>query len=187
MIVLDANILIRAVLGRRVRQLVETYALQGVRFLVPDVAFDDAQKYLPPLLKKRGKRTDDVSASLDYLRELIEPIDHDLYVEFETEARERLQGRDENDWPILASALGLACPIWTEDADFFGTGVPVWTTNRIEIFLKSLIKTSKIRAVEVHDCRLSSSTPWGQSKDHSRRWCHTRTRSSLGPERHDNK
>ena len=39
MIVLDANILIRAVLGRRVRELIESYARQGVRFLTPDVAF----------------------------------------------------------------------------------------------------------------------------------------------------
>jgi predicted nucleic acid-binding protein len=140
MIVLDANILIRAILGRRVRQLIETYAPQGVRFLAPDVAFDDAQKYLPPLLKKRGKHSADLSTSLDYLRQLIEPIDRDLYGEFEIEARERLRGRDEDDWPLLASALGLSCAIWTEDADFFGTGVAVWTTNRIEIFLKSLIK-----------------------------------------------
>jgi predicted nucleic acid-binding protein len=44
---------------------------------------------------------------------------------------------DESDWPVLATALGLACAIWTEDADFFGTGIAVWTTNRIEIFLKS--------------------------------------------------
>lgn len=62
MIVLDANILIRAVLGRRVRQLVETYAAQGVRFFAPDVAFEDAQKYLPLLLKKHGKSDADVSA-----------------------------------------------------------------------------------------------------------------------------
>jgi predicted nucleic acid-binding protein len=34
-----------------------------------------------------------------------------------------LRGRDESDWPILATALGLACAAWTEDADFFGTGV----------------------------------------------------------------
>jgi predicted nucleic acid-binding protein len=33
MIVIDANILFRAVLGRRARQLIETYASQGVRFL----------------------------------------------------------------------------------------------------------------------------------------------------------
>jgi predicted nucleic acid-binding protein len=53
MIVLDANILIRAVLGRGVRQLIDTYAGQGVRFFAPDVAFDDAEKYSPPLLPRR--------------------------------------------------------------------------------------------------------------------------------------
>jgi hypothetical protein len=36
----------------------------------------------------------------------------------------------------LATALGLACAVWTEDTDFFGTGVGVWTTNRIEISLE---------------------------------------------------
>jgi hypothetical protein len=39
--------------------------------------------------------------------------------------------------PILATALALASPVWTEDADFFGTGVAVWTTNRIELFLET--------------------------------------------------
>jgi hypothetical protein len=38
-IVLDANILIRAVLGRR------------VQFFAPDVAYADARKYLPALLE----------------------------------------------------------------------------------------------------------------------------------------
>ena len=38
MLVLNANILVRAVLGRCVRQLVKTYAAQGVRFYAPAVA-----------------------------------------------------------------------------------------------------------------------------------------------------
>ncbi len=143
MIVLDANILIRAVLGRRVRQLVETYAAQGVRFFAPDIAFDDAGKHLPPLLKKRGRSDTDVPASLEYLQNLIEPVEPDLYAVFENEARQRLRGRDESDWPVLAAALGLGCGIWTEDADFFGTGIAVWTTNRIEIFLEAQIKPSE--------------------------------------------
>jgi predicted nucleic acid-binding protein len=88
-------------------------------------------------LNKRGKSDVDVLASLEYLRQLIEPVDCELYGEFEAEARERLRGRDENDWPLLATALGLGCDIWTEDQDFFGTGIGIWTTNRIEIFLKS--------------------------------------------------
>src|ERR1700741_4732608 len=91
MIVLDANILIRAVLGRRVRQLIDTYAGQGVRFFAPDVAFDDAEKYLPALLKKRGKPDADLSASLEYLRNIIEVVTPELYAVFESEARQRLR------------------------------------------------------------------------------------------------
>jgi len=140
MIVLDANILIRAILGRRVRQIIETYEPQGLRFFTPDVAFDDAGKYLPLLLKKRGIPLADLTASLAYFRNLIEPVHAELYSLFESEARLRLRGRDEDDWPVLASALGLACGVWTEDADFFGTGVAVWTTNSVEIFLKAQAK-----------------------------------------------
>ena len=140
MIVLDANILIRAVLGRRVRELIDTYSTRGVRFFAPDVAFADAEKYLPPLLKKRGK-PHDLSGSFSYLRKIIEPVTPELYAIFEAEARLRLRGRDENDWPVLAAALGLACGVWTEDADFFGTGIAVWTTNRIEIFLRKQAKS----------------------------------------------
>jgi predicted nucleic acid-binding protein len=135
MIVVDANILIRAVLGRRVRKLLETYAERGVRFFAPQVAFDDAKKHLPALLKRRRKNDTDGLATIEYLQSMIESVESDLYEEYETDARHRLRGRDEDDWPILASALALACPVWTEDTDFFGTGVAVWTTSRIEIFL----------------------------------------------------
>jgi predicted nucleic acid-binding protein len=140
MIVLDANILIRAVLGRRVRQLVETYAPRGVRFFAPDVCFEDAAEYLPALLKNRGKPWSNLTASLEYLQRIIEPVQSDLYGALEDEARDRLRGRDEDDWPVLATALVLACPLWSEDTDFFGTGIAVWTTNRVEIFLKAHIE-----------------------------------------------
>ncbi|HLZ11539.1 MAG TPA: PIN domain-containing protein [Candidatus Acidoferrum sp.] len=141
MIVLDANILIRAVLGRRVRQLIEVYASQGVRFFAPEIVFDDAETYLPGLLQKRGKSTADLAPALAYLRNTVEPIAPELYSAFEEEARSRLRDRDEWDWPVLASALALACAVWTEDTDFFGTGVAVWTTNRVEIFLKQQIES----------------------------------------------
>jgi predicted nucleic acid-binding protein len=134
MIVLDANIPVRAILGRHVRQLPDTYATQGVQFFAPAVAFEEAMKYLPALLKKQGKSAADLPAALDYLQRAVAPVEHHLYVAFEDEARRRLQGRDQDDWPVLATALALACPVWTEDTDFFGTGIPVWTTNRVEIF-----------------------------------------------------
>jgi predicted nucleic acid-binding protein len=139
MIVLDANILIRAALGRRVRYLLETYAERGVRFYAPESAYADAAKYLAALLTKKGKSDVDVAATLEYLTHLAEPIDRESYEVFEAEAKLRLHGRDEQDWPVLAAALALTCVIWTEDTDFFGTGVALWTTGLIEIFLKAQI------------------------------------------------
>ncbi|MCC6586029.1 MAG: hypothetical protein IT168_04850 [Bryobacterales bacterium] len=43
----------------------------------------------------------------------------------------KLAARDPDDWPILAAALALGCPIWTEDTDFFGCGVATWTSANI--------------------------------------------------------
>ncbi len=147
MIVLDANILIRAVLGKRVRQLLETYAALGIRFYAPEVAYDDAERYLPALLTKRGKSDTDLPAALAYLQSLIEPISQEAYALFEAEARQRLRGRDEGDWPVLATALSLSCAIWTEDTDFFGTGIAIWTSDRVEIFLNEQSKHSDLDEV----------------------------------------
>lgn len=40
------------------------------------------------------------------------------------------------DWPAVAGALQFDCPVWTEDEDFFGSGVATWTTATVEIFLR---------------------------------------------------
>src|SRR5215467_954077 len=68
-------------------------------------------------------------------------VGDDLYGDFETEARKRLSRRDPEDWPILAAALALGCPIWTEDTDFFGCGVATWTSASIGSFLTQLRPT----------------------------------------------
>jgi hypothetical protein len=94
MIVLDANILIRAVLGRQVRQLLETYAGHGIRFYAPEIAYAETAKYLPPLLRKKGKSDADLPATFAYLQSLVQPILQDSYGLFEEEARQRLRGRD---------------------------------------------------------------------------------------------
>lgn len=52
-LVLDANILIRAVLGTQVRNLILEYD-GNVLFFTPQVCVDDARRYLPDLLASRG-------------------------------------------------------------------------------------------------------------------------------------
>jgi len=134
-LVVDANILVRAVLGRRVREVFETYARE-VSFFVPDSAYAEAEEHLAVLAVKRGGDPEKALALLRSLGRLVERIGSEVYGEFEVEARERLSRRDPEDWPLLATALALRCPIWTEDTDFFGCGVATWTSDRVRMYLR---------------------------------------------------
>ena|SRR3990167_6743577 len=134
-IVLDANILIRAVLGSRTRNLIERYA-GAVHFLAPDVAFQDAHRHLPEILKKRGIAKEPALAVLAQLEQIVQSLPHEYYGSFQERSLNRISTRDPDDWPIVACALALNCPVWTEDADFFGAGIATWTTNRVEYYLR---------------------------------------------------
>ena len=133
-LVLDANILIRAVLGQRVRRIIETH--RTISIFIPQAAYLEAQEHLPALVIKHGGDPAKALLLLHAVAQHCDLVGPDVHSEYEAEARERLGTRDPDDWPILASALALGCPIWTEDTDFFGCGVATWTSNRVEIFLR---------------------------------------------------
>jgi predicted nucleic acid-binding protein len=132
-LVLDANILIRAVLGNKVRDLIITHS-DTVCFFTPDVCMEDSKKYLPVLLEKRKLPSVSVLELLSHLEQVVKVVDEEVYKGFQKEACQRMAIRDIRDWPIVATALTFNCPIWTEDQDFFGSGVSTWTTDRIHIF-----------------------------------------------------
>jgi len=136
-IILDANILIRAVLGDKVSSLISQY-VDDVVFLSVAEAFADAEKYIPPVMEKRGASDEAIQVALEKLKQLkkfIQIVPLESFSEYEAAARYRLKDRDEDDWLFLALAMRLDCPIWTEDKDFFGSGVPTWTSDRVELFL----------------------------------------------------
>ena len=135
-LVLDANILLRAVFGVRVRNLLETYE-DSVSLYAPDICFADARKYIPSISEKRRIDPGPGILVLDHLSRLVEVVDRSLYEEYETTARERIISRDEEDWPIVASSLLLKCPVWTEDRDFFGSGISTWTTETVDLYLRA--------------------------------------------------
>jgi predicted nucleic acid-binding protein len=58
------------------------------------------------------------------------------YGGYEAAARDRIP-RDPDDWPTVALALRLGIGIWTNDRDFFGCGIPVWTTQTLLTHLAS--------------------------------------------------
>jgi predicted nucleic acid-binding protein len=133
-LVLDANILIRAVLGQRVRRILELHA-DSILFFLPEAAYAEAEEHLAALVVKRGGDPSKALIALKATAALATMVGDELYSDFEGEARKRLGTRDPEDWPVLAAALALGCPIWTEDTDFFGCGVATWTSGTIDIFL----------------------------------------------------
>jgi predicted nucleic acid-binding protein len=135
-LVLDANILLRGVLGNRVCALLEVYE-SDVSFYSPDVCFEDARAYVPSVAKRRRLDVTATLAVLDQLEKIVEAVDRSLYEVHEVAARNRMASRDIEDWPIMATAMLLDCPIWTEDQDFFGSGVATWTTTNVELYLRN--------------------------------------------------
>ena len=111
-LVVDANILIKAVLGRRVRQLRETYG-DSVVLHLPKSAFDEAGRKMPMLAAKTG-------VNLNMARDLLASFAGDMELvtvekeQVQAEARRRMK-RDPSDWPIPA--------------------VATWTTANVEIYL----------------------------------------------------
>jgi predicted nucleic acid-binding protein len=118
-----------------VREIIEMY-VEHASFFVPEVAYAEARKHVPALVIKRGGDPEKALGFLGSLRGLIDLIGSEVYGDFEGAARELLGDRDPEDWPVLATALAIRCPIWTEHTGFFGCGVPTWTTSRVVVFLR---------------------------------------------------
>ena len=133
-LVLDANILIRGCLGVRVRTLIADYADQ-VDFFVAEANVAEAAGYIADLA--RDKNLDEAvctEALLSSMR-VVQIVEDTVLESAREEALARI--RDADDWPALALGLQLECAIWTEDQDFFGTGVATWTSSTVERFLNS--------------------------------------------------
>lgn len=122
-------------MGERVRQLLETYSDQ-VQFFTADVCYQDVRRHLPAILEKRGLPPGPFVAAIDTLVNVVTPLAEEIYATYKTEAIQRIHERDIQDWPLIALSLTLNCPLWTEDNDFFGTGVATWRTRNVEMYLK---------------------------------------------------
>jgi predicted nucleic acid-binding protein len=133
-LVLDANILISAVLGLRVRPLLHTHS-DRIDFFTPAICLEEARRNLLGIAERRALIAAELIIEFDKIVRMVQPVWLTDYSRKEASARERIS-RHLNDWPIVATALLLECPIWTQDPDFFGCGIATWTTATVEIYLR---------------------------------------------------
>jgi predicted nucleic acid-binding protein len=139
----DASTLVAEALRARGRQLIAHPALDLV---IAVEAWNEAQHELEKRIAAIVDRRLPVisaaelrDAALGTVDAFITLIPGDVYEAQMEEARQRVP-RDQRDAPTVALALALAIGIWTADRDFFGCGLPVWTTD---ILLRSLAPTEE--------------------------------------------
>jgi predicted nucleic acid-binding protein len=98
-LVLDANILLRAVFGQRVRRILEKYE-DDARFYTPDICFRDAERYIPRISERRKLDASLGLAVLHQLARIVEQVDRGLYDALRGTALERVATRDAEDWRL---------------------------------------------------------------------------------------
>lgn len=112
-LVVDANPLLSALLAGRAREVLFT---SGLEFYSPQTTLFEVEKYLPFVARKLGR------SELDLFREFellpVTPVQPHVYEGELAHAAHLIGQRDAKDVPVLALALWLKLPVWTEDHDF---------------------------------------------------------------------
>ena len=126
-IVADANIILSAILGTG-----EFFKAQversGFAYLLP---MQQVSEVYTILTARLGFPDEAAEELIDGLLAAFMMVEGELIVDEERAARERLGEAGQPDWPVLATALQMSAQIWSQDRDFFGVGVAVWSTRNI--------------------------------------------------------
>lgn len=112
-IAVDANIIISALLGGKAR-----FALfnKQYQFITTDFNISEVKKYLPLLVEETGSSEEELLNFL-YLLPLTVTA-RQSYTNQLTKAKNILKGVDIHDANLLALALKLNTPIWSQDKHF---------------------------------------------------------------------
>ncbi len=131
-LVVDANALLQAAVGGR--SLLIFRHLEGKSdFHTTVSAFEEVLEYLPYLSAKKNVALGDTLAALYNLP--LKVHTPDIYKETYTKAWNKIHSKDVDDVPLLALALFLKAPIWTNNTKHFkDCGVEFYST--FELFKK---------------------------------------------------
>jgi predicted nucleic acid-binding protein len=128
-ILLDANILVSAIMGIQTRRVLAEAIGRGLTLGVPEPQILEAARVLTEKLSLTHEETRD---ALETVTATVIRLGAEFYSAKEEAAHQRLHERAQSDWPVLAAALTIDGGIWTHDRDFFGTGVPVWSSKNLK-------------------------------------------------------
>ncbi|MGH9351598.1 MAG: PIN domain-containing protein [Terriglobia bacterium] len=123
----DANVLLSAVLGGRARLILESPQVEEILTVEQTVA--EVHEYAIHLAKRKGLSEDLVLLAVGALPVTI--AEQTTYKAAIAEASKRIGKRDPDDVELLALAIALSLPVWSNDRDFKGTGIEWLTTEAL--------------------------------------------------------
>ena len=123
----DANPMLSALLGGRARAIMFDRRLA---LFSPQTTLFEVEKYLPFVARKLGQSEPDLFREFELLP--ITAVQPQMYESELPRATELIGWRDPKDVPVLALALRLRLPIWSEDRDFENLpGVSLYKTAEL--------------------------------------------------------
>jgi predicted nucleic acid-binding protein len=123
-VVADANVLLSALIGGRARAILVHPAIEEV--LTTETVLAEVQEYAGELARKRRLAPELVLLAASTLP--VSVVRRPVYSRRLKEAEKRIGRRDPDDVDLLALALEVEVPIWSNDNDFKDVGVPWFTT-----------------------------------------------------------
>lgn len=123
----DAKVLLSAVLGGRARLVFASPLVESV-FTTANV-LDEVREYAPTLALKKKFNAESILLAISVLPvEVVEPREYQRKM---AEARRQIGERDPDDVDLLALALWLRVPVWSNDSDFEVARVEWFTTAEL--------------------------------------------------------
>ena len=130
MLLTDTNILHRISRGRAMER-VKRMRKIGIRLATTD---RNAFELHRNLVRDLHFSDQDAREEADRVLAPFEIVAAQDYEHLRGVADSRLREGGKSDWPALAAAMAFDAEIWSDDVDFFGVGVPVWSTQNVHSY-----------------------------------------------------
>lgn len=126
-LVADANVLLAAVLGGRARAVLQHPRMDEL--LTAEATVAEVQEYAVILARKRRLSLDTLLLAVAALPVTV--VEQAAYSSALPRARKLIPKRDPDDVDVLALALHMNLPVWSNDNDFEETGIEWYTTAEL--------------------------------------------------------
>ena len=126
-LVADANVLLAAVLGGQAKTVLQHPEIDEVLTAEPTLA--EVEEYAPILAKKKRLSLDTLLLAIAALPVTV--VEQGVYSPSLPQARKLIASRDPDDVDILALALHMNLPLWSNDNDFEKAQIEWYTTAEL--------------------------------------------------------